>query len=100
MNRENPTIIMSKFEGSIDLCNSSLKSTRGCSDRLSINMNNAIETIPVAIKLSTSIEEPPPATPELLPVCTYVSTSKSEVTAIVNVIAPFMSMVLLLSYFL
>ena len=65
-------------------------------------MNNINETSPVATKLSTCITEPPPATPELLAlllVCTYVSTSRSEVTAIANVIAPFMSMVSL-SYFL
>jgi hypothetical protein len=95
---------MIKFEGSMDLCNSNLKSTKGYADRLSISMNNANETIPVAIKFSICISELPIATLELLLVllsdCMYVSTSKREVTAIANVIAPFMSMILLSFLFL
>jgi hypothetical protein len=89
---------MSKFEGSIDLCNSSLKSINGFVDRFSINMNNASETIATAMKL-TVVE---PAAGELLalllPVSKYVSTSRNELIVIAKVIAPFMS-IFLLPYF-
>ena len=69
---------MSKFEGSIDLCNSNLKSINGLVDRFSINMYNASETIATAMKL-TVVE---PAAGELLalllPVSKYVGTSRNE----------------------
>jgi hypothetical protein len=103
MNVENPTTIMIKFDGSIDLCNSSLKSISGFADRLSISMNNSSDT--VVTKPEICIVDP--LTTEelfalllLFPVSKYVSTSRNEVIVIAKVIAPFMSMVLLLPYFL
>jgi hypothetical protein len=105
MNVENPTTIMIKFDGSIDLCNSSLKSISGFADRLSISMNNSSDTTLVVTKPEICIVDP--LTTEelfalllLLPVSKYVSTSRNEVIVIAKVIAPFMSMVLLLPYFL
>ena len=64
MNSKKPTINIIKFEGSMDLCNSNLKSIKGCSDCLSIIVNNTNETIPVATKLSSCAVEPTTETPE------------------------------------
>ena len=46
MNIDNPTNIIIKFAGSIDLLSISLKSTNGYLARLSTNTNNMNETIP------------------------------------------------------
>ena len=98
INSENPAIIMIKFEGNIESWMNSLKSINGCFDRLSISINNIIEEIHVAIKPTTTIVE---ITELLLPLsCTFknVSTRRNEITATANVIAPFISIALLLRF--
>ena len=85
---------------SILLFNIRPKSTNGDADLFSINMKSANEIIPRTTKLAASIVEllsmellillPP------LPVSKYVSTSRSDVIATASVIAPFISIFVLL----
>src|SRR5919106_5447060 len=84
---------------SILLFNIIPKSINGDADLFSTNMNSANEIIPITIKLAVSTVEL--LSKELLlllplPVSRYVSTSRNDVTATASVIAPFISIFLLL----
>lgn len=101
MNIENPTSIIIRFAGSIDLWSMSLKSTKGCFSRLSIITKNANETMPTIKNGKTcgkklelagrlSLLSDTLTASRLLPdVSRSVSTNRNEATVMFNAIAPY-----------